>query len=256
MVDYKTDPEGCRTTINTWVAEQTHDKIPQLIPEGVIDTMTRLTLVNSLYFKAPWFSKFDKSRTAPGTFTRADGSTVTADMMKNLLEGIGTAEQPDWQTVRLPYAGEDLAMTVVLPRPGKLDSVWSLATSGKLGTLLAVQDGKAANLTLPKWTFRTQSPLSQALKSMGMKLAFDPANADLSGMTAEERLFVQAVLHEVFIAVDEEGTEAAAATAVVAGATAMPPTIDVTVDRPFLFVIHDVQHSTPLFVGRVMDPSV
>jgi serpin B len=89
-----------------------------------------------------------------------------------------------------------------------------------------------------------------------MKLAFDPANADLSGMTAEERLFVQAVLHEVFIAVDEEGTEAAAATAVVAGATAMPPTIDVTVDRPFLFVIHDVQHSTPLFVGRVMDPSV
>jgi serpin B len=255
MVDYKADPEACRTTINSWVADQTHDRIPALIPEGVFDVLTRLTLVNALYFKAPWFNKFDKSRTQPGDFHLADGKTTTADMMRNLVENVGAVEHDDWQTVRLPYAGEELAMSIVLPRPGKLASVWSLATSGHLNRLLAVKNGGAVDLTLPKWSFRTQSPLAQALESIGMKLAFDSGRADLSGMTTEEQLYVQAVLHEVFIAVDEEGTEAAAATAVVAGATAAQVGFEMVVDRPFLFVIHDVANTTPLFVGRVMDPT-
>lgn len=255
LVDYKSAAEQARTLINSWTSDQTRAKIPQIIPPGVLDDLTRLVLVNAIYLKAPWESPFEKTATAAGAFHRADGSTVQADLMRQLLESGSYAESDTWQAAQLPYAGRGLAMTVVLPGQGAMGQVWKQMTGGGLGTILAAPRPRTVDLTLPKWTFRTQAAIAGVLAALGMPTAFDPNRADLSGMTTAERLHVSAVLHEAFIAVDEEGTEAAAATAVVAGATAMPVTVPMNVDRPYLFAIHDLQHSTPLFVGRVEDPT-
>jgi serpin B len=143
-------------------------------------------------------------------------------------------------------------MTVVLPD----EDIDALVSDGGLADIVAAPLSLPVSLTMPRWTFRSPSPLGDALKSLGMPTAFDAGVADLTGMSAELDLFIAAVLHEVFIAVDEEGTEAAAATAVIVGETSAPPPPEpLVLDRPFLFVIHDVEQGTPLFVGRVADPS-
>ena len=145
-------------------------------------------------------------------------------------------------------------MTVVLP--DDTAEMVALVTEGGLADVLETEPSGAVDLTMPRWTFRTPSPLKAPLVALGMPAAFDDAAADFSGMTDKADLVVTEVLHEVFIAVDEEGTEAAAATAVIVGETSAPmPGEPLVLDRPFLFVIHDLEHGTPLFVGRVGDPS-
>jgi len=146
-------------------------------------------------------------------------------------------------------------MTVVLPREGAMARTWDVVVRGGLAGLLAAPRPQAVQLTMPRWTVRTRAALEDALSALGMPTAFDPTRADFSGMAREERLRIDTVLHETFVAVDEAGTEAAAATAVLAGTLAAPVAVPVTVDRPFLFVIHDVSHGTPLVVGRVDDPT-
>ena len=154
----------------------------------------------------------------------------------------------------MPYAGRALAMTIVLPEPGRLADVEAAMADGGLAEMLdSVRPAEVA-ISLPRWTFRTEAPLKDTLTALGMPTAFVEGHADFSGMTTEERLFIAAVLHQTFIAVDEEGTEAAAATAVVMEAESMPQYEPFVADRPFLFVIHDVEHGTPLFLGRVADP--
>jgi serpin B len=254
QVDYTTDPEAVRELINAWVSERTREKIPELIGQGVLDELTGLVLVNALYLKAPWETDFAEQLTEDGDFTRGDGSVASVPMMTGPLfpEVAGRG----WRGVRLAYAGGRLAMTVVLPDaegPEAIDAV----VAGGIEALTSAGLGEAVELTMPRWTFRTPSPLSGALQALGMPTAFDPAAADFSGMTAEEDLHLQAAVHEVFIAVDEKGTEAAAATAIVAGVTSAgpPPGAPLVLDRPFLFLIHDVEHGAPLFLGRVDDPS-
>ena len=256
-VDYVRDTEGARTAINAWTAERTRDKIPEIIPSGILDTLTRLVLVNTLYLKAPWETPFEKSFTEPATFTLLDGSATEVPMMRSAGAISAPAASGDgWVAVQLAYAGREVAMTVVLPDEGRYDEVEASVVAGSLPDYLGALEEGEASVRLPSWTFRTQSPLRPALESLGVTVAFDPASADLSAMTTEEQLYVAAVLHEVFIAVDEEGTEAAAATAVVAGATSAPADpLEFVADRPFLFVIHDVEHGTPLFLGRVLDPT-
>ena len=249
QVDYVRETEPARAAINAWTAEQTRDKIPELVPQGALDALTRLVLVNALYLKAPWNVPFESSMTEDGDFHRQDGSTVSVPMMRK-PDAYG-ASGPGWQSARIAYAGDRLAMTVVLA-----DDPDALVADGTLVEVIGAGPTGPVDLTMPRWTFRVQSPLEDALAELGMPTAFVPGGADLSAMTREERLFVSAVLHEVFIAVDERGTEAAAATAVVVTATSAGPTPGVLVlDRPFLFVIHDVAHGTPLFIGRVGDPS-
>lgn len=251
QVDFETATEAARQVINGWTAEQTRDKIPELIPGGVLDPSTRLVLVNALYMKAPWASPFEKTLTEDGDFQLADGSTVSVPLMR-ASENIGGSAGDGWRAARITYAGGTLAMTVVLP-DGDVDE---LVTSGDLPEIVGTRLSASVALTMPRWTFRAPSPLGDALKAMGMPTAFDAGAADLSGMSAELDLYIAAVLHEVFIAVDEEGTEAAAATAVVVNETSAQIIDDeLVLDRPFLFVIHDVEHGTPLFVGRVSDPS-
>lgn len=254
-VDYAADAEAARVAINRWTSDRTHEKIPKLIPEGVLSAATRLVLVNAVYFKAPWNLPFTPALTAPAPFTGDTGDAKPVPMMHNGLSA-PYAQGPGWESVTLHFAGRELAMTLVRTEDPSVAAQRSWLTADNLNAALTPTDQPAVELTLPKWTFRTPSPLTGILPAMGMPLAFDPAQADFSAMTTQERLYISAVVHEAFIAVDENGAEAAAATAVImdaAGAPAEPKKL--TFDRPFLFVIHEVESATPLFVGRVADPS-
>ncbi len=254
-VDYIAAPEKARIAINGWTAEQTHDRIPEIIPEGAVDDLTRLVLVNALYFKAPWAEPFEKHATTDDVFHLADGSTVAVPTMHGTA---GYGEGDGWRAARLSYAGGTLAMTVVLPDEGREGELDELVAGDGLPDLVSSASGEVA-LSLPRWTFLARAPLKEALVGLGMPAAFDAngEEADFSGMTtSENHLLITDVLQQVFIAVDEAGTEAAAATAVVVGlesAVVQEPE-PLVVDRPFVFVIHDVAHGTPLFLGKVVDP--
>lgn len=257
-VDFEKAFEDARILINDWVEEQTHDRIIDLIPDGVLDALTRLVLVNAIYLKAPWEVPFDKQFTAPGPFHRIDGSTVETDIMHSTGEEIGGTLRrgAGYQAATIPYAGGGLAMTIVLPDEGRMGDLESEVAGGGLPALLEGGTSTLLDLQLPKWSFRTSAALADVLKGLGMVTAFDPNAADFHPMTSEDLdLYISAVLHQGFIAVDEEGTEAAAATAVVAKVESLPMTQPFHVDRPFLFAIHDVAHGTPLFLGRVVDPT-
>ncbi|MBL8931751.1 MAG: serpin family protein [Kineosporiaceae bacterium] len=257
QVDYRTAPDQARREVNAWVGEQTRERIPELIADGVFTVDTRLTLVNAVYLKAPWQLPFDTDATRPAPFTRLDGSTVQADLMHAPVTGrFGRGE--GWVAATVPYADGRLAMTVVLPDVGRfaeleqnLDGAWLRAVQSSL------RDSQV-QVSLPRWTTRSQLPLRPVLEQLGTRLAFTD-DADFSGITSQEPLLISAVIHEAFIAVDEAGTEAAAATAVVMMATGAPADpVTLIADRPFLYVIHDNAQGalpTPLFIGRVLDPT-
>mgnify|MGYP003334335872 CR=1 FL=1 len=249
-VDFAGDPEGARTIVNRWTAEQTRDRIEEIIPAGAFGPDTRMTLVNALYLKAPWARAFEKSLTAEHDFALADGSSVSVPLMRAPISR--SAVTSGWSTAQVPYAGGRLAMTIVVPRDGG-EAVAAAVADGRLDDLLATEP-VPATLRLPRWRFRVQASLSGALGAAGMPLAFTD-DADFSGMTTDEPLHVADVLHEVFLAVDEEGTEAAAATAVVMETLTaqLPPEREVTADRPFLFCLH-TDDGVPLFVGWCADP--
>lgn len=254
-VDYTRDSERARGEINRWTGSRTHGRIPQILPEGSIDQSTRLVLVNAVYFKAPWQQPFPAGDARPGPFTRLDGSRVTVPMMSTVLHSASYAEGTGWAAVSLPYLGGQLAMAIVVPDQGRLAEVERGLDGPATGRLLASFAPAQVEVTTPKWTFRTDIELSDILAGLGMPTAFTTA-ADFSALTTREQLLVSGVFHGAFIAVDEEGTEAAAATAV--GVTAVSaPLVQRTlvVDRPFLFFIYDVESATPLFLGRVTDPA-
>jgi serpin B len=250
VVDFEGDPDRARDLINGWVEEATEDRIQDLIPDGAVDALTRLVLVNAVWFKANWAEQFDPDTTAPGTFTRLDGSDVTTPLMHSTTTG-QYAAMPAFTAVRLPYAG-DAAMVVVLPDPGT--SPAELAASMTADDL-AIEWGTAQiDLTLPSFQFESRISLKQALQELGMTSAFT-GSADLSGITDASALFVQDALHKSFIALDENGTEAAAATAILVGLTSAPPPASFTADRPFLFWIEHSSTGELLFLGQVTDPS-
>jgi serpin B len=250
-VDFQHASEQARERINAWTAEQTHDRIPQILPRGSVDTLTRLVLVNALYFKAPWLLPFDKQSTRDGAFHRSDGVPVQVPMMKADPGAASYVAGSRWEGARLPYADRTLAMTVALPDPAnEAAALRDLLTHG-----LTQPGSNDVAVTMPRWTYRVATDLVQPLERLGMQQAFT-SRADFSGMTTTAPLDISDVLHQTFVAVDEAGTEAAAATAVVMQETALPVANHVLVlDRPFLFVVHDTAHGTPLFVGRVADPS-
>jgi serine protease inhibitor len=256
QVDYIRDYEAARLAINAWSSDLTHAKIPQLLARGILDASTRLVLVNAIYLKAPWAVPFEKSATQRQPFTRADGSTVGVPMMQsNAQTPVAYARGAGWQAVDLPYDDGGLAMAVVVPDAGRLDEITKVFDGDFWRTLLTGLRSTGVALRLPRWTFRTQVLLNDVLAGLGMPTAFTPS-ADFSAMTRDEALQIAAVVHEAFIAVDEEGTEATAATAVVMTlSSARRPEVHLTVDRPFLFVLHDTATGTPLFIGRVSDPS-
>jgi serpin B len=243
-----------RDTINGWVSDRTAKKIPELIPPGVLDAMTRVVLTNAMYLKAAWTEPFDTKATADATFTRADRSTVTAPFMHR-TDTLRYAAGDGWRLVELPYAGGQLVMDVIVPDTGRFDTVERSLARG-LAPFVASLEDASVRVTMPRFTFRTQLELVDVLTSLGIVQLFDPERADLSGVTTAEKLYVSDVLHEAWLAVSEDGTEAAAATAVVIKASAAPGrTEEVTADRPFLFAIRDRGTGAVLMLGRVLDPT-
>jgi serpin B len=258
LCDFQTATEEAREAINWWVSEETNEKIPELIAEGVLSPDTRLVLVNAIYLDADWASQFNPEATYDGDFTTLSGQTVTTSMMTQ-QSWFPYAAGDGWQAVELPYQRDQLAMLLIVPDEGRFAEVEAGLATGLLDeTVAALGEEVEVDLTMPKFEFRTQAALNDALKALGMGSAFDANLADFSGMTTQVKLFISAVIHEAFIAVDEKGTEAAAATAVVMEETMAPmPTevITLTIDRPFLFALRDRATGAILFLGRVADPT-
>ena len=256
LVDYIKKTEEARESINTWVSDQTKERIPELIAEGVLNSDTRLVLTNAIYLKAPWMNRFDAEATKEEPFTRLDGSTVQAQMMRQ-SEQLRYTKGDGFEAVELPYIDGSLAMLVVVPEPGALPAFEADFDSPVLSRIVDALGPVQVELGFPKFTFRTQASLKDALIAMGMPVAFEGGLADFSAMSPDgKNLYIQDVVHEAFIAVDEDGTEAAAATAVVVGRTSAPVDIvKLTVDRPFLFFIRDNETGAILFMGRVVDPA-
>jgi serpin B len=249
-VDFRHEPEAARALVNDWTSTQTHDRIPEILPKGTVDVMTRLVLVNALYFKAPWAVPFEKSATRPGRFARPDGTTVTVPMMST-DEGPTYLAGRHFRGARLRYADGRLAMTVALPPAGDEEA----ALHELLGGGTHAQGGTGLRLTMPRWTYRVATDLKPMLVRLGMGVAFGDG-ADFGAMTDDADLEISEVRHQTYVAVDEAGTEAAAATAVGMRTTSLRVSPEeLVLDRPFLFVIHDTAHGAPLFVGRVADPS-
>lgn len=259
LVDYKSDTEGARKKINVWVEEQTNQKIKDLIKPGVLDPMTRLVLVNAIYFKGDWAKQFPKGETKDAPFHLADGKDVQAALM-HLKEKFSYMETPTLQVLQMPYKGGDLAMLVLLPV--KADGLPEVEKSLTLDTLAGwigrLDSGTKVDVFLPKFRMTGEFSLKETLESMGMRLAFSDAKADFSGMNGrKDDLYIQAAVHKAFVDVNEEGTEAAAATAVTLGERGGPPRPPPVfrADHPFLFLIRDLRSGSLLFIGRVANPA-
>ena len=252
LVDFANAPAGACKLIDGWVSDQTEGRIPKLLES--LDSATHLVLVNAIYLQAPWQTPFDVQNTNPEPFTRSDGSQVSVPTMGLNLSVADYASGSGWQAVELPYAGGSLVMTIVVP-----DNLATFERSldvARFAQITASLEPTDVDLTLPRFKIETKSDLSSVLAQMGMPLAFDPDRADFSGITTQEQLYISAVIHQANISVDEKGTEASAATAVVMTA-GLAPSKQVTlhVDRPFIFAVRDTNTGAILFLGRVTDPS-
>lgn len=263
-IDFKQNPEAARVHINKWVADQTRDKIRDLVPQGGIKELTRLVLANAIYLKAPWAWEFNDKLTNPKPFHIHGGAPVEVQTMRN-RKTFGYAKRDGFAAVTLPYSGSELQFLILLP-----DEVTGLAKiESKLTADLLLQCAKLpvedVDLELPKFKIAPPTiPLKDNLEALGMKTAFDDpqgsANFDrMSPRKPDRYLAISDVFHKTFIAVDEKGTEAAAATAVVmmdltARLEKPKEPIHVKVDRPFLYAIQHVPSGACLFIGRVTDP--
>jgi serpin B len=255
LADFVSQFEAVRREINDWVLDQTEEKIKDLLPEGVLNPDTRMVLVNAIYFKADWLSQFDAGDTFDAPFHLLDGSEITVPTMQQGMY-VPYYKGDGFQAVELPYAGDTAAMDILVPDEGIFEDFESSLTSAMLEEILNGMQPASVLVALPKFTFESQFNLADVLKSMGMVDAFEPAQANFSGMTAEKDLYISDVVHKAFVAVDEEGTEAAAATAVIIEATGAPMyDVTLTIDRPFLFIIRDKPSRQILFIGRVLNPA-
>lgn len=255
LLDYQSDPEACRQTINDWVSQQTNGKIEDLIPAGGINYLTRLVLTNAIYFKANWLYPFEEEDTSNNTFYQLDGSSVSIPMMHQTAS-LYYKDGDNYRAVRLSYDTSTVSMVVIVPDEGSFEDVENSLTAESLLNIVQSLNRQKLNLTMPKFGFESQAGLKETLQDMGMTDAFSGA-ADFSKMTDVESLFIADVLHKAYVSVDENGTEAAAATAVMMAGSAPNEDnpIDFTIDRPFIFFVMDITGSI-LFAGRVMNPAV
>jgi serpin B len=253
ILDFITETEASRLAINQWVSDQTEGRIKDLIPQGAIDALTRLVLTNAIYFNAAWEDPFDEDVTADGPFYLLDGGQVIVPMMEQ-TEGFGYTEGEGYQAVELLYDGNELSMVIFLPEAGNFDAFEEGLQAQQVCDIISGLQLTGVTLTMPQFEFDSEFSLNDTLADMGMPIAFS-GDADFSGMTGNRDLFISDVIHKAFVAVDEAGTEAAAATAVIMPESGPPdPTVAVTIDRPFIFLIRDIETGAILFAGRVMNP--
>jgi len=259
QVDFINATEAARQTINNWVAQQTNDKIQNLIPQGALDQLTRLVLTNAVYFKGQWATAFDPSLTQNAAFTLGSGGQVQVPTM-HAVNLYGYMQSDGYQVLELPYQGNRLVMDVLLPSATSgLSGLDAGQLPADLSGWLQGMAPQQVDVSLPKFKMTTQFTLNQSLEALGMTDAFNPYGAaDFSGISTNP-LSISSVIHKAFIDVDETGTEAAGATGVVV-ATSLEfapyaPPIVFNADHPFLFLIRDTQSGSVLFMGQVADPT-
>jgi serpin B len=252
LLDFVSDPEACRRTINEWVSEQTEGKIEDLIKEGIISELTRLVLTNAIYFNAAWDKPFDEDKTSDGIFYLPDGTTVTVPMMHQ-TEDFGYTEGDGYQAVELKYDGNELSMLIILPEDGNFEQFKATFDAQRLDGIVENIRTATVTLSMPKFEYSSQFSVKDALVTMGMKDAFSMV-ADLSGIDGSYDLFIEDVVHKAYVSVDEAGTEAAAASAVIINLKGILEQAEVNLDHPFIYLIRDIETNTILFVGRVMNP--
>jgi serine protease inhibitor len=255
------DSPNAAPTINGWVDDQTRGKITSIVPD-VIPGYIVMYLINAVYFKGDWVTQFDRSRTAPGAFTLADGSVTTVPMMRYAHEAwVRTAGDADVQVLDLRYGGGAYSTTIVMPRdPAGMDALLAGLTGARWDAWMAALDSVRSGVVLPKFKLEYRLLMNDVLKALGMGVAFVPCDqidvpdcADLTRMRSQRDLYLSEVVHKTYVDVNEEGTEAAGVTSVGVGVTSAPP--EIAVDRPFLFAIRERFSGTILFLGRVMNPA-
>jgi serpin B len=245
--------EDARRIINQWISDQTERRIRELLPPGAVDEETVLVLNNVVTFKAAWQHAFPEAHTSDGPFTLLDGDQVTVPMMSQLAE-LGYAEGAGVQVVELPYAGEELSMVILLPEQGSFERFARSLDVQKIAVWLDRLERRGVALTMPRFRFDATLRLKDTLVELGMVDAFD--EADFSGMDGTQELFIDEMYHQALVAVDEAGTEATAASAVVMAIKGGPSMEqEVKIDRPFIFMIRDIETGTILFLGHVVDPA-
>ncbi len=252
VVDYIAAPEEAVSLINGWVEKKTEGKIKDILSPDAIDASTRLVLTNAVYFNAAWRTPFEEMNTQTAPFTTSAGASVDVPMMQGNLE-TRYGKGADFAAVELPYDGDELSMVLVLPDDldafeGSFDATRFAEVMGSLSSSYSV------DTRLPRFKFDSKFSLVDPLKALGMGIAFTDA-ADFSGINGTGGLVISDVIHQSFVSVNEAGTEAAAATAVIVGETSIPEPAAITFDRPFLFLIRDIATKSVLFIGRVTDPS-
>ena len=256
LLDFIGAPEPGREEINQWVEQETHEKIKDLIPKGAITKDTRLVLANAIYFKADWVNQFSPDSTQEMPFNLLNGGQASIPMMRmDDPTYLGYMAGDGFQAVELPYVGGSASMLVLVPDQGKFVDFEAGLSAGQVTSIRQALEQRMVDLTFPKFSFEAQFSLADALQQLGMVDAFDPGLADFSGMDGKGELYISNVFHKAFVAVDEKGTEAAAASAVVMDLlSAMVPDLQLVVDRPFIFLILDQQSGSILFMGRFVQP--
>lgn len=254
VVDFINETEQSRITINDWVSEQTEERIKDLVPQGAINYLTRLVLTNAIYFNAAWQYPFNENATYDGLFHLASGNDVTVPMMRQ-TESFRYTGGNNYQAVELPYDGQELSMLILLPETEQFDTFEEGLNAEFVENIIDNLESNEVFLTMPKFEYDSSFSLKEALIMMGMEVAFTES-ADFSGMNGKYDLLIQDVLHKAFVLVDEAGTEAAAATAVIVGLESAPAEpVEVRIDRPFIFIIHDIPTGSVIFAGRVLNPA-
>jgi len=256
-LDFANKVEASRLTINKWVEDQTNNKIKNLFPAGTLDSTTRLVLTNAVYFKGSWVKPFKKDQTTDEDFSTFSGSIKVPMMQMTDSEAkFNYVENDTLQALEMPYEGDKLSMVIILPKSKDLTS-FEDGLSLKLITDLKNQMlNNRVDIFIPKFTFDTKYDMEETLGKMGMTNAFS-SSADFSGLDGTKNLYIQKVIHQAFVDVNEEGTEAAAATGVAIALTSFMPPEEIPVFRanhPFIFIIQDKTNSNILFIGKVVNP--
>lgn len=258
LTDFLNQPEEARLAINDWVAENTNDRIKDIVPPGMITSNTKLALANAIYFKNFWLQAFNEGSTRQESFTLLDGSTVTVPMMHQTLSSLYYAGE-NYQGTEMDYITGNLTMTLIVPAAGQFEAFEESLDAARWEEILSNPSyDYLIDLAMPKFTFTYPVSLTEILKGMGMTDAFDSTLADFSGMadvSPDNPLWISQVLHKTFIGVDEHGTEAGGATVILGlGGGGPSETVEVRLDRPFIFAIRDRQTGALLFIGRVLNP--
>ncbi len=250
------DPDASSAVMNGWVNENTNGKIEEIVDPDAIDWNTVMFLINAIYFKGTWTYEFDRELTADDQFTRSDGSKTTCRMM--IQQGdFQYFETDDFRAIDLPYGDGKFSMTVLVPKSHRtVDWLTTEFSPDNWNGWIGRFDKVSVTLHMPKFKLEYGLTLNDVLKALGMEIAFDPDRADFTKMYRIRGVYIDEVKHKTFVDVNEEGTEAAAATSVEMAFRSAPSSIDMRVDRPFVFAIRESQSQTILFIGKIEEPTL